>query len=450
MRRRAVVLLGIGLAAVLGCSKIEPLTRPRAAGGSANFSTYVALGTSLGAGYTNGGLVERHQRRTYTYLFAGAAGASSFTIPSISDSGIPQLLILRSLNPLTITRAAALGAPLNLAQPTSYHNLSVPGALLVDAIDSTLYGRSALFSIIQRGRGTLLQQALGLGPTFISFEYGANELLSAATNGSGTLVNPAFAPPSFAGMYTRAMNAIAAGAPGAKLALVNVPDVTSIPFFTTFPPVTVCASGVAPLKGPSGFLSPNDLVLLTAADSLAIGTGVPFGCYSYLTGAPGNDRPLLDSQILDAAETQAIEGYVQAYNTIIDSVATGRGAALVDLNGLLRRAATSGLPLQGTLYNSGFISGGLFGLDGVHPTDLGYAFLANVMIDAVNAKFGSSITPVDLAAAATTGRYAVRAADDAARLPWVVDLDRVFDELYGRPGLTRPVALPSLAHEVRR
>jgi len=108
-------------------------------------------------------------------------------------------------------------------------------------------------------------------------------------------------------------------------------------------------------------------VLLTAGDSLAIGTGFPVGCPSYLTGAPGNGRPLLGSQILDATEKQTIQGYIDAYNVIIDSVATRRGAALVDLNGLLRTAATRGLPYQGTLYDDAFITGGLFGLDGVHP-----------------------------------------------------------------------------------
>ena len=435
MKRYFVVLIALGLGSLLACSKIDPIARPSVRGGSADFSVYAALGTSLGAGYTSGGLVERHQRHSYAYLFAQAAGATQFTIPSISDSGIPPLLILRSLSPLVITRAATTGAPTNIGQPTSYHNMSIPGALLVDAIDSSLYGRSPLFAIIQRHRGTLLQQALGLRPTFISFEFGANEVLSAATAGTSTLLNPAFQPASFAGMYTAAMNGIAAGAPNAKLALVNVPNVTTIPFFTTFSPITLCSGIPTPLIGPGpGPLSPNDLVLLTAADSLAIGTGFPVGCPSYVSGAPGNGRPLLASQVLDASETQTIEAYVDAYNVIIDSVATRRGAALVDLNGLLRRAATRGLPYQGTLYGDAFVSGGLFGLDGVHPTDLGYGLMANTMIDAVNAKFGSSIPPVNLSGVATLSRYRARRAVGNTRQPWVVGLGAVLRDLYGIPG----------------
>ncbi len=432
MKRHIIVPLVIGLSALVACSKIDPITAPGISGGSANFGTYVALGTSLGAGYTNGGLVERHQRHSYAYLFAKAVNAP-FTIPSISDSGIGPLLVLRSLSPLLITRAATTGFPLNFAQPTSYHDMSIPGALLVDAIDSSLYGRSPLFAIIQRGRGTLLQQALGLNPTFLSFEFGANELLGAATSGTSTLASPAFQPPSFAAMYTSAMNAIAAAAPNAKLALMNVPNVTDIPFFTTFSPITLCGGVPTPLIGPSGQLSPNDLVLLTAADSMAIGTGFPIGCLSYLSGAPGNGRPLPGSMILDAAETATIEGYVRAYNAIIDSVATGRGAALVDFNAVLRAAASTGLHYQGAAYTNKFLTGGLFGLDGVHPNDLGYGFFANAMVDAVNAKFGSNIPEVNLLAAATTARYGMRAAGRDGVRAWVPGLGSVVRELYGDP-----------------
>src|SRR5436190_9223963 len=228
----------LGLAAALGaCGKIEPNVGPAVRSGSADFSVYVAMGTSLGAGYSNGGLVESHQRHSYPYLFAQQVG-TPFTIPSISDSGLGPLLVLRSYDPLLITRAAVPGLPTNFAQPTAYHNMSIPGALLVDAIDSTAagYGRG-LFPVIQRGHGLILQQVVGLHPTFVSFEYGANEVLGAAVGGSGT-VNPAFQPAQFAAMYGLALSALALGAPSAKLVLFNVPQVTSIPFFTTLSPFT--------------------------------------------------------------------------------------------------------------------------------------------------------------------------------------------------------------------
>ena len=40
---------------------------------------------------------------------------------------------------------------------------------------------------------------------------------------------------------------------------------------------------------------------------------------------------------------------------------------------------------------------GAFSEDGVHPNSRGYAFLANVYIDAINAKFGATIPHASLA-----------------------------------------------------
>ena len=52
------------------------------AGGPAHaqtsFSTYVALGDSLTAGYSNGSLVETHQRSSYPALLARQAAVTGF------------------------------------------------------------------------------------------------------------------------------------------------------------------------------------------------------------------------------------------------------------------------------------------------------------------------------------------------------------------------------------
>ena len=43
-----------------------------------------------------------------------------------------------------------------------------------------------------------------------------------------------------------------------------------------------------------------------------------------------------------------------------------------------------------------FLTGGLFGYDGVHPTPLGYAYIANKFIDSINTAFGAQIPEVNL------------------------------------------------------
>ncbi|MNY80078.1 hypothetical protein D3C86_2209820 [compost metagenome] len=47
--------------------------------------------------------------------------------------------------------------------------------------------------------------------------------------------------------------------------------------------------------------------------------------------------------------------------------------------------------------SSTYVTGGAFSLDGVHPSGRGYGLIANIFIDAINAKYGSTLRHVDLA-----------------------------------------------------
>jgi hypothetical protein len=413
------------------CGVLGPIAPPAPQGGSANFGVYVSLGTSITAGWESGGLVEHHQRQSYACLFARQAGAASFTIPTASADGVPPLLRLASLNPLIISNAGRTAGAFTNDQPTAYHNMAVPYSLLPDLADSTNYynqfaERNEQFNGIVRHRGTILQQVASLNPTFMSIEYGSNEVLGAASAGSGTPLIPAAL---FAPLLTATLDGLQALLPQAKLALLTVPDVTSIPFVTTFPPFTVSLTTgqPVPLIGPGGTpLGPGDHVLLTAGALIAVGDGIPVGGFNYLNpSAPGNGNPLPDAVVLSASETGNLQTTVDAYNTAIRAEAAARGAALVDLNGLLAQANASGLPFQGHDYTTDFITGGLFSLDGVHPTDLAHGFIANAMIDAVNAAFGASISPVDLSASATATSSRLRPVAGRRLYPVIEGADRL-------------------------
>jgi hypothetical protein len=49
----------------------------------------------------------------------------------------------------------------------------------------------------------------------------------------------------------------------------------------------------------------------------------------------------------------------------------------------------------GISFTSGFLTGGIFSYDGVHPTDLGYAITANEWIRVINSN-GGKLAEVDL------------------------------------------------------
>ena len=409
LRLTPVLLLAAFLAGCQGpCDSIESLTGPSLTSGTADFTTYVSAGTSISAGYQSGGIVDRHQVRSFPAIFAGQVGKTvlqngqgDFTFPSMGADGFPALMAIKSFTPLIVNNTGrTLGYPAaNYTQATPFHNMGVPGSIALDFADTSRYHATPdpnMFSVVARYRGTVAQQVLGQGPTFISYEYGANEVLGNATTGG---VTPLFPSASYAALLTGHMNAIHGTLPNTKLALFTVPDVASIPFCTTFKPFTVSLStgAVVALHGKDGTgaevdLSPNDLVLLTAKDSLAIGTGIPVGAYNYLNpAAPGNGRPLANHQVLDVAEQLAVRTTASEMNAAIDSVALRPWIVKVDMAGMLSDIATNGYTIGSTHYTSAYITGGLFSLDGVHPNDLAHAILANGMIDAVNARFGAGI-----------------------------------------------------------
>lgn len=464
--QRLVLALGAASLALAGCSKIGALTAPPVKSGTANFSTFAAMGTSLSAGQESAGLVVTHQTHGFTYLFAQQVGAT-YTIPSMSADGIPPLLQLVSLNPLIISnQGRTLGAPTNIAQPSAYNDMGVPGALLADATDSTLYDSPSaehpdvtMFNLIQRNRGNLDDQVASLNPTFISFEYGANEVLGPATLGG---VIPPMDAATYAGLLDLTLTDLHAKCPNAKIAICNIPDVVDVPFITTFPPVVLDASGNPVLIGgvpipligsESGSPAPlglGDYVLLSAADSMAIGTGFPIGTFSYVSGAPGNGRPLTNDEVLSSVEATAISATVDGYNNAIALEAENRGLAVVDFHSLLMQAATTGIKIQGTAYTNEYITGGFFSLDGVHPTDLGYGVLCNAMIDAVDRTFGSDIQHVNLATAASASSSRARPTMNRRLLPDIIGSSKMLAPIQPAKGANYARELQALRLHARR
>jgi lysophospholipase L1-like esterase len=372
---------------------------PQALSAQVDASRYVAIGDSLTAGFNSGGLVQDVQRNSYPALiFRQATGASAgFEQPLVTRPGLPALLELRSLSPLIIAPRAGSGQPANLNLQRPYNNLAVPGARIHDLVATVHSDSNGLFDLVLRGLGTEVQQAVALHPTLVTVWIGNNDVLAAATSGrviEGVTLTPAA---QFEADFRAIMAAMAST--GAKLAVANIPDVSSIPFVTTLPPIVVnpttqqpvlIGGQPVPLIGPNGPLRLGDRVLLTASTFLAKGDGLPPG----IPGASG--VPLGDGVTLTIEEQQTIGARVAAYNQIIASVANDRGAAVLDANALLHRVATQGLDIGGVTYTSAFLSGGVFSYDGVHPTAFGYAFVANEWIKVINAKFGSAIKPVNL------------------------------------------------------
>ncbi len=102
--------------------------------------------------------------------------------------------------------------------------------------------------------------------------------------------------------------------------------------------------------------------------------------------------PLPGDVVIDAGEVAQIRSAIAEYNAFIPAQAEAKGAALVDIHVLFDSIKAKGLVSGGQRLTTGFL-GGLFSLDGVHPTNTGYAVVANEFIEALNTHFAAGIPP---------------------------------------------------------
>jgi hypothetical protein len=390
------------LASALALALLLPVAAFAVDTGSANFTKYVAIGDSLTAGFMSGGLVRTAQVNSYPALIhlQATGSRSGFDQPLISEPGIPALLGLKSIVPVVVSPVSSgSGTLTNPLITRPYNNLGVPGARIHDTVATVTGGlHDAVlqsFSPVLRGK-TALQQAVLLQPTFVTIWIGNNDVLAAATSGrviEGVTLTPVA---SFQADFNTIVNTIKAT--GAKMAIANIPEVTSIPFVTTIRPVVVNPATnqpvlingqTVPLIGPNGPLKAGDRVLLSATTELAQGKGIP-------VQLGGSGQPLSDAAVLDAGEVATITARVAAYNNIIRTVADQAGAAFVDADSALLNLSQHGISVGGVTYTSSYLTGGVFSYDGVHPTAFGYAYIADLFLDSINAKFGGRIPLVDL------------------------------------------------------
>jgi len=363
-----------------------------------DFSIYVTVGDSLAAGFSSGALVETHQRHSVPALIAGQAAVANFEQPLISEPGIPAELELLSLVPTRIVAKPGLGAPLNLGLARPYNNLAVPGATSIDALN-TVSGGGILSGLILRGLGTQVQQAVASRPTTITLWIGNNDVLGAAI--SGRAIDGVTMTPTDVFRVVYAAIVVELSQSGAFIVAANLPDVTSIPFVTTIPPVVTdpvtgrpveINGNTVPLLGEQGtlLLSPDAKVTLAASSLLAQGIGIPveLGGRARIEGLRCIGC-LPDEAYLTPSEVAFIQDHVRVNNQSIEAICSAAGIPVVDINSLLNQAATTGLNIGGVTFTSDFLSGGLFGYDGVHPSQLGYAVAANEFVRVINQNGGS-------------------------------------------------------------
>ena len=395
----SILLLPLFLLFV-SCQLEEPdLKETPTSTGSQDFSKYVAIGNSLTAGYQSGSVVEEHQQFSYPNLIAQQLDIDNFEQPTVSWPGLPNIMTLESVTGDLGTEPGPAGVPTNLTLARPYDNMGIPGIVLAD-VDSALsgdlsYSHSPAIDLVLRGLGTQIAQALSLQPTLISCWIGNNDVLGYATSGGAHPLIPAPTDAATFGFLYSQLASTLDGS-GADVVLATIPNVTDIPFFTTLPGIVLDADrnpvivdgNYVPLVG----VDPtSSLVLLTAAEAMTQGLGIP-------VSLGGTGDPLPDQYFLDASEINTVLTTTADYNLTISNLASQYDFALFDANTFFNDIVTDGGFDPGAgldILTTDYITGGLFSLDGVHPSNMGYAVIANQIIEELNDHYSTDIQLVN-------------------------------------------------------
>lgn len=112
----------------------------------------------------------------------------------------------------------------------------------------------------------------------------------------------------------------------------------------------------------------------------------------------GVTYPMQDQWVLTQAETAEVKTATDAYNVAIKDIADAKGLAFVDANTALQQLATGGIRFGNHHLTASYVVGGMFSLDGVHPSGRGYAFISNRFMQAINATYGSNFRDINIGA----------------------------------------------------
>ncbi len=402
--RGSVVAAVMSVVAVALCScSTGSSSNPQAARTAAqaanagNFSNVYFLGDSLTAGFQSDSLIDTSQPTGWAPLLAAQVGFP-IALPLIAPPGAPNQITLVHLVPLTLgTLPGTTTGRDNFALQPS--DVAVPGALTNDVLNTVpllnpTAGQQQLNQLVLGypgfGYGVELsqaQQAAKANPTTIFLWIGNNDVLVADETGMPssmtTLAN-------FTAQYQQLINYLEENT-NAHLVIANIPDVTAVPYLTPAAEVleeTSLETG-APVTTLSEVLGivPGDLVNPTGTAEIPL----------ILSGQQAG--PITDSGVLSAAEQVTVRAQVTAFNQVIAEDAQAAGATLVDINALFAQTTAKGITENGIPGTSAFL-GGVFSLDGIHPTNTGYAVIANKFIDTINASLGKTYAEVNVAAIA--------------------------------------------------
>jgi len=463
----------------------EPL--PALTAGTADFSTYVSIGNSVTAGFSDGTVFLAAQQNSFPTIlsqqFNLVGGGGSFTQPLVNDNfgglalagnripgtrvrlvtvGGPPTSIESIIGPVTVTTDLAINNPTG-----PFNNMGVPGAASFHFI-APGYGNIANLSaglanpyfVRMTGvtpNATILEMAIEQSPSFVTLWLGENDILGYAVSGASS------GAPTPQPTFDFAISKIMTDLGDTQGVMINIPNVIDLPYFTTIPnnALALDANSAGLLTGffqavtgifAQGLIAqgvpPNDALALASQYSLTFNEGpnrflidvppsqsnplgfrqmtveelllLPIDQAALAQGygsvvltdevlqvlgilqAGGTITPqqgalvigavsgIDDGDALDSDELTEISTAISGFNATLKAAAATAGFGFVDANSIFEQMASTGYTDGKFTLTTDLVTGGAVSLDGVHPTSRGYALVANTIMKAIDAAYGSN------------------------------------------------------------
>jgi hypothetical protein len=319
----------------------------------------LGMGDSIGEGVQSADANLRTQRFSYLKLLARQVG-TRFPLPLIVSS------------PLGVIGDTTFRSRLRPYVAAS--NLSVAGA----DVHSLLYDRADALSedeinsetdlVLFPRVGSQMEIAESIGAPFIVCWIGNNDVLSAALSFYQLDASQMTPVEEFEADFKEI--ALTFGELRSRVVFVNIPDVTKIGFLVDH----------------------QDLMKFLGSDFDLPGGHFTTIVVMLLIRLGLDDGSLLKHPnfVLDLDEVKLIQERIEIFNEIIKDAAESIGMPVVDINALFDEIHEDPPTFFGIPVTPRFL-GGIFSLDGVHPSNIGHALAANAFIETINSHFDVDI-----------------------------------------------------------
>ncbi len=427
---KKLYILGAMLCGLSACKpNIEPKAPER---GDADFSRYLAVGSSHTAGIMDRALYREGQGNSYPYMLAQqfrTVGGGDFKQPWVSGNHgwpvgkfmldhvqgrcdtLPYLAVVPFRGALDTT-----GTYLNIYSTGPFGNMGIPETKVTDYL-TTGFALSNKFANRMFDKPTTarpVDELLNTEHTFFTVWLGVEDVLNYAAAGgetapSATNRNLITAPGAFHTAYDSVMSTVTRN--GAKGTILTIPDVLQMPYFRAIP-----AKGME-----LDMRDANRLNLKYNSTQVHFDVGMNYFVIEDAT-APNGYRQLREGElvrmdvpqdsircagwgwevpmpgtwVLTADEIQLIRGAVNSYNNTVLLMGKNYNIPVSDVRYYLQTVFENGAQYNGANYTAELIKGGFFSLDGRHFTGRGNALVANSIIHTINEHYGSSIPLVDV------------------------------------------------------